>query len=270
MNYKQRFIDELELRNYSQNSIASYASILESFLAYFPGDPAEVEEERIKAWLKSSSSQSLLKQRIGAVKRFYQYVIKDPLKFKYIDYPRPEEHLPEVLSRDEVKRLFAACTNLKHTAIMLIFYSTGIRISELLNLKITDIDSGEMVIRIKQGKGKKDRLVPLSEKTLVALRKYWRKHKPSKYLFNGQFSDRYSETSIRNFIKKYAEIAGISKKAYPHLLRHTNATHLYENNTDMAVIQDLMGHKSQKTTRRYARISTRVVSKVVTPDCFIS
>ena len=267
--YLKDYENELRLRNYSENTISCYLSLTKLFLEQFKQDPSAISEKEIKDYLRASSSHALLKQRIGALKRFYQFVIKQPLKFKYIDYPRPEEHLPEILSQDEVARLFNACTNIKHLAILYIFYSTGIRESELLNLKITDIDSKRMIIRISQGKGNKDRNVPLSAKTLEILRKYYKAHKPNNYLFNGQFSDRYSKTSIQNFIKKYANKAGITKRVYPHLLRHCNATHLVESGTDIAVIQHLLGHKQQKTTMRYVKMSNKYISKVQTPDCFI-
>ncbi len=261
--------NELRLRNYSERTISCYLSLTKLFIEHFRKDPSEIGEDEIKTYLRGSSSQALLKQRIGALKRFYQFVIKQPLKFKYIDYPRPEEHLPEILSQDEVSRLFKACTNLKHLAILYIFYSTGIRESELLDLKISDIDSKRMVICIKQGKGNKDRNVPLSEKTLDVLRKYYLKYKPKNHLFNGQFSEKYSKTSICNFLKKYAVKAGITKRVYPHLLRHCNATHLVEAGTDISVVQHLLGHKQQKTTMRYVKMSRKYISKVQTPDNFI-
>ena len=268
-NYIKLYETELQLRNYAERTIACYLSMLKLFCEHFETDPVFITETQIKAYLKGSSSQAQLRQRIGALKRFYQYVLKQPLKFKFIDYPRREEHLPDVLSKSEVRRLFAACTNMKHRAIMQIFYSTGIRESELINLKLTDIDSDRMVIRIEQGKGKKDRYVPLSEMTLKVLRKYYREYKPSRYLFNGQFSDRYSATSIRNFVKKYAAQAKINKRVYPHLIRHCNATHLFEAGTDLAVIQRLLGHKQHKTTARYAHMSKRMISTVQTPDSFL-
>lgn len=269
MSYLKKFEDELRLRNYAENSIQCYVNIAKNFISEFRKELAEITEEEIKTWLSGSSSQALLKQRIGSMKRFYQFVVKDKLKFRHIDYPRPEEHLPDVLSQNEMSRLISACLNLKHKAILLLFYSTGMREAELINLKITDIDSDRMVIRIEQGKGKKDRYVPLSEKTLHALRKYYLKERPRGFLFNGQFSDRYSATSIRNIVKNCAQKAGISKRVYPHLLRHCNATHLIETGTDVSIIQNMLGHKQQKTTMRYARISNLLISKVLTPDCFL-
>jgi site-specific recombinase XerD len=267
--FLQKYEMELRLRNYSQNTINSYMSEAKLFLRHFNHPPGEISETEIKKYLKASKSTSQLKQRIGALKRFYQLVVKQPLKFKYIDYPRREEHLPVVLSQDEVRRLFTVCKYPKHRAILFLFYSTGMREGELINLKITDIDSDRMVIHIRQGKGNKDRLVPLSEKTLDALRKYYKKDCPTNYLFNGQFRDQYSATSIYNMVKDYARKAGIKKRVYPHLIRHCAGTHLYEEGTDMSKIQEIFGHKQQKTTRRYARMSTRMISQVKTPDSYL-
>ncbi len=257
---------ELQLRNYCYNTVKCYVGLVRKFIMHFYKHPTHISEEEIKQYLIESSSQALLKQRIGAIKRFYELVIKDPLKFKYIQYPRTEQHLPDILSFAEVQRLFSACTNKKHKAILFLFYSTGMREGEVINLKIKDIDSGLMQIHIRQAKGKKDRIVPLSEPTLKALREYFIEEKPRNYLFNGQFSERYSPTSIQQFVKKYAEIAKIKKRVYPHLLRHCSATHSYESGTDLTIIQKILGHKNQKTTMIYTHLSNNLISKVRTPD----
>jgi len=257
---------ELQLRNYCYHTVKCYVGLVRKFIMYFYKHPSFISEEEIKTYLRESSSQALLKQRIGSIKLFYDLVIKDPLKFKYIQYPRREQHLPDVLSQNEVRQLFAACKNLKHKAILFLFYSTGMREGEVINLKIKDIDSELMQIHIRQAKGKKDRIVPLSEPTLKALREYFREEKPRNYLFNGQFSDRYSATSIQQFVKKYAAIAKIKKRVYPHLLRHCSATHMVEAGTDMALIQNILGHKSQKTTMIYAHLSNSLISQIRTPD----
>ncbi|MDP2335932.1 MAG: tyrosine-type recombinase/integrase [Bacteroidota bacterium] len=257
---------ELQLRNYCYNTIKCYKGLVRLYIMHFQKHPTKISEDEIKTYLRESSSQSLLKQRIGAIKRFYELVIKDPLKFKYIQYPRTEQHLPDILSFAEVQRLFTACTNKKHKAILFLFYSTGMREGEVINLKVKDIDSGLMQIHIRQAKGKKDRIVPLSEPTLKALREHFKEEKPRNYLFNGQFSDQYSATSIQQFVKKYANIAKIKKRVYPHLLRHCSATHSYESGTDLAIIQKILGHKNQKTTMIYTHLSNNLISKVRTPD----
>lgn len=267
--FLQVFEDEMRLLNYADNTIQCYVGIVRLFLTYFKKHPLNIAETEIKQYLITSSSHALLKQRIGAIKLFYDIVLHDKLKFKYIDYPRPEEKLPDILSLDEVKRLFAVCNNLKHRAIMQVFYSTGMRRAELLDLKVNDIDSSRMVIHIRDAKGNKDRFVPLSQKTLDILRDYYKMYKPWNYLFYGQFSERYSATSIVNFLKKYARQARIKKNVHPHLLRHCNATHLLEAGTDMSLIQHNLGHKSQKTTQRYAHMSVNYISRQLTADQLI-
>lgn len=267
--YIEKFEFEMRLLNYCETTIVCYSNVLKLFIENFGIEFNNITIDQIKAYLKNSSSQALLKQRIGAMKLFYRLVLNNELFFSNIYYPRSENHIPVILSVDEVRRLFETCSNPKHKAILYLFYSTGMRRSELINLKITDIDSSRMLIRIKQAKGKKDRFVPLSAPTLEALRLYFRKCKPQDYLFNGQFSLRYSSTSISLFIKRYAAKASITKNVYPHLLRHCTGTHLLEANVDVSKIQNMFGHKQQKTTLRYAQFSSKVLSSIPTPDLYL-
>ena len=260
---------ELTLKAYAANTIRTYINHVKLFLQHFAREPDEITEQEIKDYLKSSQSQAQLKQRIGALKYFYTAVVKQPLKFRYIEYPRRESKLPQLLSQDEIREIFAVCTNTKHRAILFLMYSTGMRESEIINLRIADIDSSRMLIHIRNGKGARDRFVPLSENTLTLLRQYFREYTPREYLFNGQFSPRYSATSIQAIAKKYARLAGISKRVYPHLIRHCSATHLYEAGTDISIIQRMLGHRSHKTTMRYAQMSNRFLSKIKTPDSFL-
>jgi integrase/recombinase XerD len=260
---------ELRMRNYCQKTIDCYTSQVNHFLGEFSKHPRDISEAEIKKYLQKAPSQSILKQRIGALKLLYTLVLRQSLKFKYIQYPRKELHLPEVLSKEEVKRLFDACKYSKHKAILYLFYSTGMRVGEVINLKIADIDSQRMVINVRQSKGKRDRIVPLSQKTLDCLRTYFKELRPKNYLFEGQFSQQYTSTSIQQFLKKYARIAGIKKRVYPHLLRHCNATHLYETGTEIAVIQKILGHKNQKTTMIYTHLSSRSISQINTPDSML-
>lgn len=262
----QQYDDEMTLNNYCQRTITCYKGLVRLFIMHFYRHPSKITDIEIKEYLRSSSSQALLKQRLGAIKLFYKLVLYDERTFEYIHYPRREQHLPDILSTSEVRRLFAACTNLKHRAILYLFYSTGMRESEVINLEIRDIDSDRMEIHIRQAKGKKDRIVPLSEPTLKALRAYFKIERPRRYLFNGQFREQYSVTSIQQFVKKYAAIAGIKKHVHPHLLRHCTATHLLESGTELAIIQKLLGHKNIKTTMRYTHISNRTIAKIRTPD----
>lgn len=262
----QQYENEMTGLNYCQRTITCYKGLVRLFIMHFYRHPSKISDLEIKEYLRTSSSQALFKQRLGAIKLFYKLVLHDELKFQYISYPRREQHLPDILSQNEIRRLFAACTNLKHRAILFLFYSTGMRESEVINLEIRDIDSDRMEIHLRQAKGKKDRIVPLSAPTLNALRQYFKSERPRRYLFNGQQREQYSVTSIQQFIKKYAAIAQIKKRVHPHLLRHCTATHLHESGTDLAVIQKLLGHKSLKTTMRYTHVSNRSIALIRTPD----
>jgi site-specific recombinase XerD len=225
-----------------------------------------MSEIEIKKYISSSSSTALIKQQIGALKLFYKLVEKQPLKFKCIQYPRKEQKLPEILSKEEVRDLLSVINNKKHLAIIQLLYSTGMRRSEVINLLISDIDSKRKLIKICSAKGFKDRYVKLTDNTLKALRSYYKESQPEKYLFNGQFSDQYSATSIANIIKKYAKLAGIKRKVHPHMLRHTNATHLLECKTDLRMIQRHLGHKRSSTTERYTHVSNNMIAGMVSVD----
>lgn len=173
--------------------------------------------------------------------------------------------IPVVLSVQEVERLLNSFTNLKHKAIFTLIYSAGLRIGELLNLKIRDIDSDRMQIRIHQGKGQKDRYSLLSPKVLLLLREYVSEYKPKEYLFEGQHGGKYSASSIQTLMRKHKKICGIKKKATPHTLRHSFATHLLDNGTDTRFIQELLGHKHISTTQIYTHVSSRTLKDVKSP-----
>lgn len=269
MKYLEDYENYLRAKNYAENSIKCYSNIVHNYLKEYP-DPRAVDEKEIVAYIAASSSSALAKQRIGALKPLYRYVLKQPVKFDYIDYPRKELHLPDVLSVNEIERLFACVSNLKHRAILFLMYSTGMRRSEVINLKISCIDSDRMLIKIEDAKGHKDRFVPLSAKLLPVLRRYYKAYKPKLYLFEGQFSSKYSETSIAAISKDYGKAAKIKKRVKPHTFRHTFATHLLENGVSLRYIQALLGHSNVKTTERYTHVAVNSIAKLVTPDCFLN
>jgi site-specific recombinase XerD len=267
----EKYEQHLRMKNNALNTIKCYSNIVKNFILFFaPVLPEDITEEQIKAYIASSSSPALVKQRIGAIKPLYKYVLKQPLKFKYIEYPRREQRLPDVLSQQEIKRFFSVITNIKHKAILMLMYSTGARRSEVINLTINCIDSDRMVIKIVDAKGNKDRYVRLSDNLLSIFREYYKEYHPKNYIFNGQFSDQYSATSIVEIVKKYAKLAGIKKRVHPHMIRHTNATHLLENGTDLKYIAELLGHASTRTTERYTHVSCASISKIVTPDMLLA
>lgn len=262
-NYLSRYSEDLKIKNYSENTISNYVSQVGLFLKRFNSQvtkPSEITEKMIKAWLLEAKSINGRKHRISAVKLFYSLTGKQPLKFKYIEYPKSEKNLPKIIDKNKILEAIAGITNLKHKAIITLAFSTGMRVSEVCNVKIKDIDSDRMIISIIQAKGRKDRIVPLSKITLETLRNYFKVYKPKEYLFNGQFDLQYSPTSCNQIVKKY-----LGKDYHFHQLRHSNATALLESGTDLRIIQKLLGHSSSKTTEIYTHVSTQLINQVNTP-----
>ena len=261
--YITEYRKELELKNYSKNTIKSYISLVRLFLAAFDGtftEPKKIPVSVIKQYLRESSSISVLKQNIGAIKRFYRYVVNQPLKFKGVEYPRKQRKLPRVINHDELLKKINAIPNLKHKAILSLAYCCGLRVSEVVNLKISDIDGKQRIILILQAKGKKDRMVPVSENVLVTLREYFKEYRPKEYLFNGQFTTKYSVTSCQQIFKKY-----IDKKHSFHHLRHSAFTTMLEKGVDLRVIQTVAGHRSPNTTAIYTHVSSKFLQSIQTP-----
>jgi len=254
---------DLELKHYSTNTIKNYTSQVKLFLEHFKGvytEPSKINQESIKSWLLSTDSINNRKHRLSALKLFFKLTIKQPLKFKNIEYPRSERKLPQVIDKEFLINRISEIKNLKHRTIISLAYSTGLRVSEVCNLKIEDIDSTRKIITIKQAKGRKDRLVPLSDKMLSLMREYFKEYKPKEYLFNGQKKLTYSCNSCNKIVKKY-----LGNKYHFHLLRHSNATTLLENGTDLRIIQKLLGHNNIKTTEIYTHVSTELLKNVVLP-----
>lgn len=187
------------------------------------------------------------------------------LHSNFLSKYRKERKLPDVLSIEEIKQVIESIENLKHKTIISLIYSCGLRISECVNIKIKDIDSDRMLIKVVQSKGNKDRYVPLSNKMLLLLRNYYKVYEPKHFLFEGQKKDFYSSRSIQAILKAVLARNKISKKITVHSLRHSYATHLLEQGTDISLIQKLLGHKDKKTTLLYTQISQTQLSKVKNP-----
>ncbi len=262
--YVQMYSDDLRFANYAENTIKNYAAQVELFLRYFNKQvtkPSEISEKKIKDWLILAKTTNSMKHRISAIKLFYELTGKQPLKFKYIKYPRSERHLPQIIDQKLILDELAQMQNLKHKAIIMLAYSVGLRVSEVVNLKIADIDSARMLITIRQAKGKKDRIVPLSPKVLEVLRAYYKKEKPREYLFNGQDGRlQYSATSCNQIVKQH-----LGEKYHFHLLRHSSFTSMLEAGTDIRIIQKIAGHKNCKTTEIYTHVSNQLMSRVQLP-----
>lgn len=261
--YVKMYSEDLKLKNYGALTIKNYTSQVKLFLEYFDKSvtkPSEINEKQIKAWLMLAQSLNGRKQRISAVKLFYSLTGKQPLKFRHIEYPRSEKHLPQVIDKDLIVSRINRIANLKHKAVLSLAFSVGLRVSEVVNLKLADIDSKRMIINIRNAKGHKDRVVPLSPGILEILRAYFKEYKPVEYLFNGQFGRLYSAHSCQLIFKKY-----IDPKSHFHILRHSSATSLLEAGTDLRIIQKILGHSSSKTTEIYTHVSKQLLSKVALP-----
>ena len=264
-------IDKLKELRYSKHTIASYSDLFEEFLNYYDTtDLKEITETMIIEFLRylvneRRVSTSYQNQSINAIKFYYERVCGGIRKIYLIDRPREEMYLPEVLSEEEVKAILDATENIKHKAILMTIYSAGLRISEAINLKIKDIDSQRMQIRVEQGKGKKDRYTLLGKKTLEVLRKYFQLYKPSIYIFEGMDGQQYSRSSISQILKASVMKAGIKKRISVHTLRHSFATHLLEGGVNLRYIQSLLGHGSSKTTEIYTHITTKGFDQIVNP-----
>lgn len=271
INYIEAFRKELERKGYRPESVKNYVCSVTSFLYHFENrkDPKYINEQDIKDFLYQFKEHNTQRGYHSAIKAFYKYVVRQPNKFRFIEYCKRSRKLPIVLSVEEMQRIIFSCENLKHKTILCLMYSTGVRVGEVINLRVCDIDSSRMVINILDAKGGKDRQVTLDPTMLDLLRVYFKEYKPKDFLFNGQFEAYYSARSIAQFLQKYANLAGIKKRVYPHLIRHCNATHLLEAGTDMSIIQRLLGHQSIKTTQGYSHISNNLISKVRTPLQFI-
>lgn len=255
------------LRKYAQSSIDTYCSSLATLFSRC-GFPLTIEP--VKDYILTIKNVSTHKHLVATVRNYFSFVLGVKLSLSDLPYPRKQEKLIEVFSIEEVKQLFSVIHNLKHRAIVSLLYGCGLRISEVLNLKPSDIDSSRMIINIHQAKGNKDRQVMLDPKLLNLLREYFKAEQPTEYMFNGQYGNRYSESSVNQFLKYYARKAGIRKRIHAHLLRHCFAVHMIEAGNDTAILQRLLGHNNIKTTQHYAKISMALISKVQSPLSLIA
>ena len=266
----EEMIQKLVLLGYAKNTCKVYISMFEKFAQFHCSKKLnEIEQEQIRRYLQilieSGRSHSYVNQMLNSIKFYYEIVCEMPNRFYKLERPPRAETLPKVLSKEEVQRLINNCNNIKHKCIVSLLYSAGLRRSELLNLKITDIESDRMLILVKNSKGFKDRYTLLSKKILFDLREYYKEWKPKHFLFEGEKGGAYSATSVRAIMNRSAKKAKILKKVTPHMLRHSFATHLLENGTDIRYIQKLLGHKSSTTTEIYTHVAKESFNKITNP-----
>ena len=266
-----KMIDWMRSSRYSEQTIDCYIKALEVFFEFYKdkkmteidnSDVIRFNREYIFTKKLSASYQS---QFVNGLKLLYAKIRDSKIEIDKLVRPQKPYQLPKVISEEEVAQIINACKNKKHQAMLGLIYSAGLRRGELLGLTLTDIDSKRMMILIRNGKGARDRMVPLSPLILVLLRDYWKIYQPKQYLFEGQYGGKYSERAIELVLKKAVSAAGINKTINLHMLRHSYATHLMEAGTGLRYIQELLGHKSPKTTQIYTHVSSQALSKVTSP-----
>ncbi len=264
----RRYLDEVR---YSKRTNDTYLALLELFFKYFhEKDPLEISMEEVSEFVyefivNNSYSASYQNQMISAIKRFYRISGRKKIDLQIIERPRRSRPLPKVFSKEEVKRILNSARNTKHKLLLWMIYSCGLRRSEVTNILLADLDRDRSVLHIREGKGRVDRIVPVSSKVWDKLDEYVDGFKPVKYLFEGQSGGRYSVESVYRVFKAALNKAGIRKEVGVHSLRHSYATHLHESGLDIRYIQELLGHKSTRTTEIYTHVSRRNLIQVRSP-----
>jgi len=265
------YIDLLDQKRYSDSTKKTYVNYFSDFGTFFEErslesiETAEINEYILKLIRDKNISTSQQNQRINAIKFYYEKVLDREKQYFSIKRPKKEARLPNVVSKNDVLLLLAHTENFKHRCIIEVLYSGGLRRREVTNLKLDDIDPKRMLIKVRGGKGRKDRYTLLSNTLLEDLRTYYKQYKPSEWLFEGIAHSQYSVESIGSIVKLAVEKAGIKKRITPHTLRHSFATHLLEQGTDLRYIQELLGHNSSKTTEIYLHVSNKELKRIKNP-----
>jgi site-specific recombinase XerD len=268
---RQRMLEDMEIRNLSHNTQLSYLQQVSSFARYFQRSPETLGPDEIRAYqVHLTTERKLAPGSLCIIASALRFVYKVTLKRAWVDavipLPKKPFKLPVILSREEVARFFESIASRKHRTILMTAYAAGLRVSEVTRLKITDIDSQRMMIRVEQGKNRKDRYVMLSPQLLEILRTYWQTTRPKQWLFPGDMPGQPISTSaVQQACQKAHRVCGIKKPLTPHSLRHGFATHLLEAGTDVRKIQLLMGHRSLASTARYLKVATTTVCATTSP-----
>jgi site-specific recombinase XerD len=268
---KRRMIEDMQLRGLSPHTQEAYLMRVTLFARHFKKNPDKLGEKEIRKYLlhlvkEKHVAYGVFNITYYALKFIYGTTLKRPWEVRDLPHPKKPQMLPVILDKQEVHRILSVTTNLKHKAMLMLAYSSGLRISEVANLKVSDIDSARMAVLVRQGKGSKDRYTVLSKVALETLIRYQRRYKPTSWLFPGMTPGRPMTTSSIGLVMKTArERAGITKKATMHVLRHAFATHLLEGGTDLRRVQVLLGHRSLKTTSIYLHVSPKDLSGITSP-----
>jgi integrase/recombinase XerD len=268
---RQRMIDDLKLRNRSPRTIQSYIAHVANFARYFGKSPELLGVEEIRQYQvylvnERRVSWGTFNQAVCALRFFYRHTLGRDHAVEHIPFPRQPKKLPVVLSPTEVERLLGAVRDYQLRVLLMTTYAAGLRLSEVIHLQVRDIDSQRMVIRVRQGKGQKDRYVMLSAKLLAELRRYWQIARPTHWLFPGASAQQpINQCRVQKACRRAARDAGLTKAVNVRCLRHSFATHLLEAGTNIRIIQTLLGHSSVSTTQVYTRVSAHTVRATVSP-----
>jgi len=258
----EAYLRKLELKRYANATVKNYVSSFEKFINYYKDiELIYINENDVRNYLQflihEKRSNSYINVSVNAIKFYYEIVLGMPNRFYEIERPRKEFKLPKVISKEEVLSIIEHTNNIKHRCIVSLLYSAGLRRSEILNLKLEDIDSKRMLLRVRLAKGNKDRYSVLNKSVLKDLRLYYKAYKPTHYLFENPVTrNKFSTSSVLKIVVQAAEKAKIARRVTPHMLRHSFATHLLENGSDLRHIQLLLGHNSTKTTEIYTHVAT--------------
>ncbi|WP_346239309.1 tyrosine-type recombinase/integrase [Niabella insulamsoli] len=267
----KRYTEQLQLKAYSPNTMRTYTVEFVQFLAAIKQYPAQnITAEKLRSYFlycvqTLKLSENHLHSRLNAVKFYYDQVLKRERFFADIPRPKKPATLPRAITSRDIKKMLQAVKNDKHLLLLQLCYGMGLRVSEVVNIKVEHIDSKAMRVLIQRGKGKKDRYVNLPESLLPALRTYYKTYKPAVWLFEGQYGGQYSVRSAQAIFKSAMKAAGINKTVGIHSLRHSYATHLLEYGTDISFIQKLLGHNDVKTTLRYAHVAQPALRQIKSP-----
>lgn len=267
---RQQFIDSLKVKYLADSTIENYLSVMRGVTQHFKCSPLKLTHEQIQSYLihllhERKFSPATVNLHMDAMKTFFNLMDPGNTIMKGIDHVKYYRRLPSVLSREEVEKLIGGATNIKHRALLMLLYSSGVRLRECLNLRPVHIESDRMKVRVEQGKGRKDRYTILSKRALKALRIYYSAYRPKYWLFEGRGGKQYSARSLGKVVTNAARKAGIAKNVTPHTLRHSFATHLMEAGVPLPVIQKLLGHTSIKTTMIYLHISESLKERAHSP-----
>jgi len=267
---RRRLVEDLRVRRYAPGTQRNYIRCVEKLARFYNRSPECLELEEVRAFLvylvsEADVSYGNLCHYVSALRFLYRITLRRPWGADELPYPRRERRLPTVPSREEIQRFLKAVPNLKHRAALTTCYGAGLRVSEVVGLKVADIDSSRMLIYVRQGKGNKDRMVPLAEKLLELLRLYWKATRPSDWLFPGRYGRHLSVRTVEHACLRARRRAGISCKLTVHSLRHAFATYLLDNGTDLRKIQVALGHASIRSTAIYTHVSPRALGKIRSP-----